>query len=135
VGNGPRSEPLTGLARNELMTASIKRAGLQSPFFARRTIFLATDVVTGASRSVTLNRLPPKADANRFYFDAGLAGGLTAGPLLLPSSPGILAESCSRTPSLRWSFEFAPTPVVAVEWFAVGPLLLPGLPGIPAPEF
>ena len=30
-----------GLARNELMTPSVKRVGLRSPLFARRTIFLA----------------------------------------------------------------------------------------------
>jgi hypothetical protein len=33
-----------GLARNELMIASVKRVGLHSPLFARRTIFLATDI-------------------------------------------------------------------------------------------
>ncbi len=33
-----------GLARNELMTPSVKRAGLRSPLFARRMILLATDV-------------------------------------------------------------------------------------------
>jgi hypothetical protein len=45
-----------GLARNELITPSIKRVGLHSPLFARRTIFLATDVAMGASRSATFNR-------------------------------------------------------------------------------
>jgi len=38
-----------GVARNELMTPSVKRVGLRSPLFARRTIFLATDVAMGAS--------------------------------------------------------------------------------------
>jgi hypothetical protein len=36
-----------GVARNELMTPSVKRVGLRSPLFARRTIFLATDVAMG----------------------------------------------------------------------------------------
>src|SRR4051794_4905710 len=40
-----------GLTRNELMTPSVKRVGLRSPLFARRTIFLATDVAMGALRS------------------------------------------------------------------------------------
>jgi hypothetical protein len=38
-----------GLARNELMTPSVKRVGLRSPFFARRMIFFATDVAMRAS--------------------------------------------------------------------------------------
>ena len=41
-----------GLARNELMTPSVKRVGLHSPFFARRMIFLATDVAMGALQDV-----------------------------------------------------------------------------------
>ena len=59
-------------------------------------------------------------------------GGFTAGPLLLPGSPGILDESCWRTARL-WSL--MSEPVVSDEDFAAGPLLLPGLPGMPGPEF
>jgi hypothetical protein len=44
MGNGPHSQTVTGVATNELTTPSVKRAGLHSPFFASRTIFLATDV-------------------------------------------------------------------------------------------
>jgi hypothetical protein len=52
-----------GLARNELMTPSVKRAGLRSPLLARRTIFLATDVAMGASRSATFNRFKTSSKA------------------------------------------------------------------------
>jgi hypothetical protein len=45
-----------GLTRNELTTPSVKRVGLRSPLFARRTIFLAIDVAMEVSRSATLNR-------------------------------------------------------------------------------
>src|SRR5215813_8865847 len=56
MGNGPHSQMVTGLATNELTTPSVKRVGLHSPFFARRTIFFATDVAMGASRSAIFNR-------------------------------------------------------------------------------
>jgi hypothetical protein len=52
-----------GLARNELMTPSVKRVGLRSPFFARRRIFLATDVAMGASRSATFSRFKASSKA------------------------------------------------------------------------
>ncbi len=52
-----------GLTRNELMTPSVKRVGLRSPLFARRTIFLATDVAMGASRSTTFNRFKASSKA------------------------------------------------------------------------
>src|SRR5215472_8911332 len=52
------------LARNELITLSIKRFGLHSPPFARRTIFLATDVAMGASRSTTFNRFNASSKAS-----------------------------------------------------------------------
>ena len=52
-----------GVARNELITPSIKRVGLHSPLFARRTIFLATDVAMGASRSATFNRFKASSKA------------------------------------------------------------------------
>ena len=52
-----------GLTRNELMTPSVKRVGLRSPLFARRTIFLATDVAMGALRSATFNRFKASSKA------------------------------------------------------------------------
>jgi hypothetical protein len=52
-----------GLARNELMTPSVKRVGLHSPPFARRTIFLATDVAMGVSRLATFNRFKASSKA------------------------------------------------------------------------
>jgi hypothetical protein len=45
------------------MTPSVKRVGLRSPFFARRTIFLATDFAMGASRSATFNRFKASSKA------------------------------------------------------------------------
>ena len=73
-----------------------------------------------------------RGEKSPFYLD----GGLTAGPLLLTGSPGILAESCSRTLSLF------PEPVVVLEDFAAVPLLLPAglelqhpnIPGLPSVE-
>jgi hypothetical protein len=47
-----------GLARNELMTL-----GLRSPLFARRRIFLASDVAMGALRSATFNRFKASSKA------------------------------------------------------------------------
>src|SRR5215467_8332159 len=61
MGNGPHSQTVTGLATNELTTPSVKRVGLHSPFFARRTIFFATDVAMGASRSAIFNRFTKAA--------------------------------------------------------------------------
>src|SRR5437588_398066 len=52
-----------GLARNELMTPSVKRVGLRSPFFARRMIFFATDVAMRASWSATFNRFKTSSKA------------------------------------------------------------------------
>jgi hypothetical protein len=52
-----------GLARNELMTASVKRVGLHSPLFARRTIFFATDIPMYASGSATFNRFNASSKA------------------------------------------------------------------------
>jgi hypothetical protein len=60
------------LARNELMTPSVKRAGLRSPPFARRRIFLATDVAMGVSRSATFNRF--KASSKAAAMDAVSSG-------------------------------------------------------------
>src|SRR5262244_4585906 len=63
MGNGPHSQTVTGLATNELTTPSVKRVGLHSPFFARRTIFFATDVAMGASRSAIFNRFKASSKA------------------------------------------------------------------------
>jgi|SRR6516164_5620150 len=63
MGNGPHSQTVTGLATNELTTPSVKRFGLHSPFFARRTIFFATDIAMGASRSATFNRFKASSKA------------------------------------------------------------------------
>jgi hypothetical protein len=52
-----------GLTGKELMTPSVKRAGLHSPLFARRMIFLATDVAMGASRSASFNRIKASSKA------------------------------------------------------------------------
>ena len=73
-------------------------------------------------------------DAHTPYFEVESDGPLTAGPLLLPGSPGTFDASW-RTVSFCFSVEFAPEPVVPDGFFTVGPLLLPGCPGIPAPEF
>ena len=66
-------------------------------------------VPSGRCRVLHLSHQPApskqRGEKGPFYLD----GGLTAGPLLLPGSPGILAESCSRTPSLF------PEPVVALK--------------------
>src|SRR5215831_6424654 len=63
MGNGPHSQTVTGLAPNELTTPSVKRVGLHSPFFARRTIFFATDVAMEASRSAIFNRFKASSKA------------------------------------------------------------------------
>jgi hypothetical protein len=68
------------------------------------------------------------------HFEVESDGALTAGPLLLPGSPGTFDASW-RTVSFCFSVEFAPEPVVPDGFFTAGPLLLPGCPGIPAPEF
>jgi hypothetical protein len=69
-----------GLARNELMTPSVKRVGLRSP------ILLATDVAMGASRSATFNRFKTSSKAT-------VIAAVSSGPnavLIAKSGIGIL---------------------------------------------
>jgi hypothetical protein len=62
VGNGPHSQR-DGIGSKDLTTSSVKRVGLRSPLFARRTIFFATDVAMGASRSARFNRFKASSKA------------------------------------------------------------------------
>src|SRR5215813_9659086 len=71
-----------GLARNELMTPSVKRVGLRSPLFARRTIFLATDVAMGASRSATFNRFKTSSVSVRKHFESFESFVIQSGDLI-----------------------------------------------------
>src|SRR5215216_1038576 len=45
-----------GFARKERITPSVNRVGFRSPLFARRMIFLASNVAIAASRSAALFR-------------------------------------------------------------------------------
>ena len=78
MGNGPHSQTVTGLATNELTTPSVKRFGLHSPFFARRTIFFATDIAMGASRSAIFNRFKASSKAAVMRYERGREGALAA---------------------------------------------------------
>src|SRR5436190_2047189 len=62
-----------GFARKERITPSVNRVGFRSPLFARRTIFLASNVAIAASRSATFNRF--RASSN-----AALMAAMSSGP-------------------------------------------------------
>src|SRR2546423_2231156 len=82
------SAPHSQGSRNELMTPSVKRVGLHSPLFARRTIFLATDVAMGASRSTTFNRF--KASSK-----AAVMAAVSSGPNAVLISRRVISMSLS----------------------------------------